>query len=101
MGVEVIQDQDHFVGMGITYFQQVLDDSGEIHGGASIGHGDVPLSGEGFNGHEQIGCLPFVLIVHPLRLTRFGGQQGSGFRHQLLAGLVQADHRVGRIIGSV
>ena len=52
MSVEVIQDQDHFLGMGIMHFQQRLDDLGEIHGGASIGHGDVSLSGEGFNGHE-------------------------------------------------
>ena len=85
VGVEVVHDQDHLLGVRIADLQQVAHLAGEIDGGASFGHGDVAAPGQGFTGQEPVGgSTTLVFVVHPFGLTRFDRQGNAGLRHPLL-----------------
>jgi hypothetical protein len=59
------------------------------------------LRGPRFTGHKQItGALPLVLIVVAFRLPWLHRQRDSGLTHQLLAGFVQADLGLSRVVGT-
>ena len=101
MGVQVVHDQHDFLGLRVLLIDYLANQMGEVHRCAPLRDFHPSLSRQRLEDHEQIGCtLAFVLVIDALRLPRRRWDGPAGFCHQLFAGLIQANHRIFRIIGS-
>jgi hypothetical protein len=100
MRVEVIQDQVHLANLGIAAAQQAADESDKIDLGAPGGDLDEATLTARFDGDKEVaGTSPLVLVVVFGRCAGLRGQGAARLAQQLLAFLVQADHRLARIVG--
>src|ERR1700744_1092863 len=78
---------------------QLLQRLGIVHGGMVVRHLDVPPAFQRGEQHEQVGsAVTLVLVIVPGWLAGLCRERCAGFLDELLRGLVQADHRAGRIM---
>lgn len=88
MGVQVVDDQPHILGIWVAVLNEVAEAVGEVQAGAPLGHRHMSLSSKRLDQHdqhEQIGCaLPHVVIVPP--------PHGPGLRRQRSAHVSVQDH---------
>src|SRR3972149_4852460 len=100
MGVEVVQNQVNLSGGGITALKQVLYESDKFRLGSALGDLDHPTSAFGLDRYEPIaGALANVFVIVLGRRSGFHGQPLSAISDQLLALLIEANHRFARAIG--
>src|SRR6266403_849738 len=100
VGVEVIQDQVNLAHLGIAVAQQTANEGDKIDLGASSSDLDEATLTAGFDGHKEVaGTSPLVLIVLLGRCSGLRGQGAASLAQQLVAFLVQANHRLVRIMG--
>ena len=99
MGVEIVLHQSNLSGVRKMDVRQVFEDFGVINGGAAVCDLNVPKALQRREQHEQIGgTVSPVLVIGPLRASRFHRERRAGFGNQLLGGLIQADQRHLRIV---
>src|SRR5215207_8069028 len=101
VGVEVVLHQHDLLGGRVVDVDQVFDAVRPVDAGAPCADGYVPPAAQRLAHQEHVAhALPLILVVFPGRLA---GRDRSRRRHlcqQLPAGLVQADLRAARVIGS-
>lgn len=101
VGVEVVLHQDDFFSAGEVDAGDVPEHMGIINGGAAIGDLHVPPSLQWGETHEEVGgAIAFVFIIEACGFALLHRQRNPGFAGQLLAGLVQAYERAGRVTGA-
>ena len=99
MGVEVVLHQADLFGLWIVHLYQLPHAVGIVLSGASLAHPDVPPTPQRLAQHQLIAdSLAFVLVVLLGRTAWPSRQRFSSFAEELLAGLIEADHRVGRVV---
>jgi len=106
MGVEVIGHQDDGVDVGILFFGQDAQLLGKVLGCAPCGHLHPAATLQRLNRQEEIAdAVAGILIVLPLRLSgchRQGAVRGVvRCIVQLLAHLIETDHRAFGVIGAL
>src|SRR4030066_945105 len=100
MSVQVIHHDHNFLRLGIDPIRKLLHGDGPIFARALIGHFDIPFSGQRFKKHKQIcDTFPFVLVIHPLRLSRLYWERFLNICQQLFTGFIHTDLGTFRIIG--
>ena len=100
MGVQIVTDQDHFLTRRVAAFEQPRHFDGPIALCFCWTSRGLPLSGERFGEHEDVGrARPFVFVVDALGMI--GGRLDglSGLFDQLHGLFVHAEHRTCRIVG--
>ena len=64
MGVQIIQDDPHYLDLGVGLVHQPTHLVGEVNHGAALGDGHVPPAPQRLTGQEQVArALPAVLVV--------------------------------------
>ena len=92
MGVEVVEDHPHLLGLGVMLVHQPPHSQGEIHRRASIGDVQVSPSSLGLEEREDVDhTLALVLVVVALWTSRLGGQGRALLGHHLVGQLVEAE----------
>src|SRR5215207_58873 len=99
VGVQVVQADADAVGVREVAIDQVAHLPGEVVLGALVGDVHMSPGPERLGDQEEIrGSLALVLVVDPLGLAWRHRQGDPGLSDQLLAGLVEADGRAGRVV---
>ena len=89
MGVQIVQNHPHYLGLRVGLIRQPTHLLGEVLGGAPLGQRHVTPAGQRLTGQEQVaGSLPPVLVVLAQRPSRLGWKSGPRLRQQLGGGLV-------------
>src|SRR5262249_18615538 len=98
MRVEVVLHQLALLGLGEVDVHQLLHAPGVVPSRPPLAHPHVPPTPQRLT-HQQLGAdaLALVLVVH-LKATAPPARR-SPFPEQLLAGFVEADHRIPRVVG--
>jgi len=101
VGVQVVEDQDDPVSIGMADVDEVLDQPCPVLPGAVIGDGQVSGAQQGLAEAEDVGhTVASVLVVEALGQTGQRGQGRADLADQLLGHLIQTDQRTLRIEGS-
>src|SRR5450756_280016 len=101
VGVQVVEDQDDPVSIGMADVDEVLDQPCPVLPGAVIGDGQVSGAQQGLAEAEDVGhTVASVLVVEALGQTGQRGQGRADLADQLLGHLSQTDQRTLRIEGS-
>ena len=101
VGVEVVHDQHHGLGVGVVDGEQPLDLVGPVDLGASgLGVDVAPAAQRLDPDEDRAGAVADVLVVLAAVPARRGGDRVAGVVEELVGLLVHADHRPGRIVGS-
>src|SRR6516164_8697166 len=100
VGVQVVLHQADLLRPGVMHVHQIPDTAGVVPPRAAFAHPDMPPTPQRLT-HQQLvaDALALVLVVHPGRATRSGPLGRSHLAEELLAGLVEAHHRVHRVVG--
>src|SRR5262245_9579685 len=99
MGIEVVLHQPDLPGPWVMHFHQLPNAPGIVLAGPSVAHLDVTPAPQRLAHHQLIAdALAFVLVILLGRAARPAQQRLSDLAEQLLAGLVEADHRVARVV---
>src|SRR5450759_983621 len=101
MRVEVVQDQVDLADVGVPAAQHPADEVDEIDLGAPGSDlCEAPLT-TGLDGNKDIaGTGPLILVILLGRYCGLRGQRATSLAQQLLAFLVQTNHRLARIVGT-
>ena len=100
MGVEFVQNQVNLSGGDIGALKQVLYEGDEFRLGSALGDLDPPMPAFGLHRREHIvGALANVFVIVLGRRPGFYGSRLSAVSNQLLALLIEADHRFALAIG--
>ena len=92
MGVEIILNQDQFLGVGIIHIDPVLKQVSLINGASVCRHHDPSPPHHRFTEHEQVGrSLALVFIIDPGRLSGFRRQRDLGFLNELFGRFIDAN----------
>src|SRR5947209_1284373 len=98
--VQVVLDQPDLRRLGVMDVHQLPDAQGVVAPGAPRGHLDVaPAPQRLAHHHLATHPLALVLVVHPGVPARLGRLGLAHLAEELLAGLVEADHREQRVVG--
>ena len=101
MSVEVIHDQDHPVGLGISVVEEIFDEPSPVLASPSLGDSDLAPARQGLKGQEQSAhTVTPVLVVVALYGARLAGSRGSDLLQQLLRALVHTHHRPQGVLGT-
>jgi hypothetical protein len=99
VGVEVIHDQNHSLGLRIPVVKKILDEPGKVLASPLLRDLDLTPTCQGLKGSKQGGdAVAAILAVIALDGSGFGGDRQPDFFVQLLGALVHADYRPGRVI---
>jgi len=94
MSVEVVTDQQDFLGLCKASREQFLHLQRPVEFGALRTDADLPPSLQGLGEHEDAGrAVAFVFVVHATRMLLRGRNGIPGFLEQLHRLLVHAKHR--------
>ena len=86
VGIEIVLDEDNFVGAVEMNVGQIFQDTRIIDGGAAIGDFNVAPALQRCEQHEQIGrAIAPVFVIDPGGSTRYRRQGRARFGHELLA----------------
>src|SRR5512136_1300473 len=100
MGVQIIHDQMDFACLSIDFQCQESYEGHEIGFGAPLSHFHLAMTALGFHRHKQVPCIsPLVFVVFFGNLARSCWDRATGLLQQLLTLFIQANHRLGGIIG--
>nr|WP_244422454.1 hypothetical protein [Ktedonobacter racemifer] len=92
MRIEVIHHDDHFSGIGILFFKNLLHEARPVLLGAVLSHLQVALARQWFIGNKQIrAALFFVGVIFAGNLPRFGWFRGIFVFDEILAHLIHTD----------
>ena len=85
VGVEIVLDQDDFVGVRKVDVGEVRQRVGIVDAGAAVGDLDMAPALERREHHEQIGhAIALIFVIAARRATRLHRRRGAGFKDQLL-----------------
>ena len=108
MGVELVHDQDELVRFPVAPVHEVAHKARPVLTPALVGDRHLAPTAERLEGHEQIGgavAHVFAVIAfgppRPVIACRARRHRGAHLADQLLAALVQADHRPLRVMRAV
>jgi len=108
VGIELVHDQDELVRLPVATVHQVPHEMRPVLAPAPVGDCHLAPTAERLEGHEQVGRA----VAHVFAVVAFGPpgtvivcrarrQRGAQLADQLLAALVQADHRPLRVMPAV
>ncbi len=94
VSVEIIHNQNHFVGICIAFFKHFLNEMRPINLGSPLGDFHLSLSPKGFYLNEYI-ChsIPNIFVIHKNRLTWSNWDWLLYLSDQLYARFVHAQYR--------
>src|SRR5262245_5776543 len=98
--VEVVLHQPDLLGPGVVGLDQLPHALGIVPPRTPLGDTDVPPAPQRLT-HQELVADPFtlVLVIHSRRPARPRRAGRPDLAEQLLAGLVEADHRIPRVVG--
>src|SRR5262245_40311273 len=97
--VQVVLNQSDLLDLGVMHLDQLAQALGIVAPRASRAHPDVSPAPQRLAHHQLVADpLALVLVVLLGQTARPGRQRLADLAEQLLAGLVEAHHRVGRVV---
>ena len=102
MCVQVVQHHRNPLGCRVAPIGKLAHGFGPIGSGAPLRHPDLAPARERLGKQKQIRhTMSLVLVILALRLARCNGQRNPRFAHELFAGLIHTEDRMGRIQGAL
>jgi hypothetical protein len=94
VGVEIIHDQNHPLGLRISVVEEILDEPCKVLASPLLGDLNVTPARQGLKGHKQGGhAVAAILAVIALDGSGAPGDRLADLVEKLLGALVHAHHR--------